>query len=173
MAYPKDTPLIEAEFIGVDNRFYFQEDLAWGGPTGDGKAEIRLERTEEEHDCVECDGQTVEIPGIECDRAVIAGACAWGYFREKFRVVFDDGTAADAEVNFFDWAWSVGTVIGTSMEAESGDFECGVLKEYERRDGQAFIYYNVTELPEPKRVKQIVFPDNICMFIFGITLEAV
>jgi hypothetical protein len=170
MAYPKETALSDTRFLDARNCF-FQDDLDWGGRICGGEAEIRLERTEE-HDCVECDNQTVEIPNAECRKITIAGGCAWEYFREMFKIVFTDGTFAYAGVNFGDWALSHEPWIATSMEAEAREFLHNVLKECERRDGRVFIYYDATELPETKRVKRIIFPDNICMFILGITLEA-
>ena len=170
MAYPKDTDLSETDYIGVHNYFYFQEDIEYG-IIGNHEVTVNIERTDD-FDCVECNNQIICLDSIPAKKIILAGACGWGQFRENFKFVFADRSVCCASVFLGDWAWPPKIWIKGSMETEGRDLECSTLKEYKRRDGPACIYYKIIELPDIKKIKQIILPDNICMYIFGITLEA-
>ena len=169
VVYPKDTPLNETEYIGIHNYFYFQEGADWG-EVGNHEAAIRLDRTED-YDCIECEGQIVDIPDVKCDKIIIAGVCAWGYYHEKFKMEYDDGTHETVPVFFKDWACPPELVIKANMEKEADRYmKGGTLAEFKRRDGPAYIHYVTAGLDPAKKVRRIIFPDNICMYVFGVTL---
>ena len=173
VAYPKDTALSETEYIGLHNYFYIQEDMKWGKAVSNGDAAIKLERTDD-FDCVVCDGQVIEIPNKKSNRIIISGSCCWsvGYQVEKFTVEYADGTNAAAVVYFGDWGWPSDIFTKYTMEMDTAHFKnIKILKEFPRRDGTGYIHYTAAKLDPAKKIKRIIFPDNINMFVFGITLE--
>ena len=171
MAYPQDTALNEVDYIGTHNYFFIQEGMEWG-IISNHEAAIKLERTDN-FDCIECNNQIIEVPGITGDKIVIAGCCIWEFYNEKFKIEYDDGSTEYVPVCFGDWARSIEDFTKYTLELETSQYEkCKILKECPRRDGTAYIYYVAASLNHAQKVKRIIFPDNICMFIFGITLEA-
>ena len=171
MAYPKDKVLSETDYIAVHNYFYFQEDMEWG-IIGDNQAEINLERTSN-FDCIECNSQTIDLDDIAAKKIIIAGASSWGLFNEKFQLEYSDKTYEAIPIYLGEWSHPIEMHTRHMFEAETADYtKCNLLRKYRHRAGQAFIYYNVKELSESKEIRKIIFPDNICMFIFGITLES-
>ena len=169
ISYPKETPKDEIEDYAANN-YLLQEDFKKGGIIGNSTAEIYYKKAGN-FDCIECGGLVINIPDILCSGITIAGSCAWGAFREKFKIIFSDGSYAFADVAFWEIASTPEEFIKYLFEAEAKDLQYSVLKEYGQGNERAYIYYNTTVFPETKKIRRIIFPDNICMFIFGITLE--
>ena len=176
LVYPKNTVLSETDYIAVHNYFYYQEDFVWG-KVSNHEAAIKLDRTDDCHengfcDCIECEGQVIEVHDIECDKIIIAGVCAWGYYNENFKVEFTDGTCKSVPVFLKDWACPPEAIAKSSMERDGAEYMRGrTLVEFKRKDGPCYVHYVKSDLDSVKKVRRIIFPDNICMYIFGITLE--
>lgn len=172
MVYPKDTKLNEKSFIGTHNHFFNEEDYPFGIFNKEDIS-VKFERNKEFFDCIECKGQAIEVENINCNKITFAGFCAWGYFKENFLLEFMNGLTEEIIVHFFDWAWSPINSIKWSMEMESENLKnCSkTLFQRDRREGEAFMYYSISEINNKgNKLKRIIFPDNICMYISAITI---
>ena len=159
--------------------YFVEENFRFGVIEKDGAA-VLIERNEAKMDNAVCDGQTVGTPDVPCGRAVIAGISSWGFYKENFTLKFSDGSVDYARAKFYDWCWPAKFIIESSLGLETE--ECtdynhilaSYPKPYDEKSGpDYYIYYYVTELGiKGRKLRQIIFPDNMFMNIFAITLEA-
>ena len=156
--------------------YYVEECFKFGEVEGDGVFAY-LTRNQDMMDNMNCADQVIEIDDLFCDRIVILGTCCWGIYKEQFELRFSDGTIEYADAKFYDWYWPAEPAIKASFDLEAKEFSDynHIFAKFVKRDNEkeyCFMYYYKTDLKiKGRKLKQIVFPDNMFMNIFAITLE--
>jgi hypothetical protein len=177
LVYPQNTEVQETDtdnYKGITNNFFFEEDFDFKKLITTGNEEFIFERNKDLNDCIECRQTVVEVPDIDCKRISLAGISTWGMYKEKFKLIFDDGSSDNAIGYFADVAWPVHKYqqwfLGIEKEAmlDGSKILCGPKKA---REHEFYIYHYSTEFEKTRKLKKIIFPDNIFMYIFAITLE--
>lgn len=157
------------------NPYYVEEQFRFGEIESNGVFAY-IDRNAEKLDSMNCLKQTVEINDLPCDSIVFIGTCCWGYYKEEFKLKFSDGSTGCAKAVFFDWYWSVEDTIKVAigLDAEELSEYNHVFRKQIKRDDKkdyCFIYYYKTDFKiKGRKLRQIIFPDNMFMNIFAITV---
>jgi len=161
---------------------FLEENFKFGEVGKDGLI-VFIDRNADKQDNAFCDGQTIDVPDVPCDRVAIAGTCGWGIYKEDFRLEFADGTVDYAMAKFYDQNWAAKPAIEASMDWDAAEYtdynhilasyEKSDIEQHEPRYKECYIYYYITDIKtKGRRLRRIIFPDNMFMNIFAITLEA-
>jgi len=159
----------------IMNPYYVEENFQFGEVESNGVFAY-LDRNAEKMDSMNCLNQVVEAGDVMCDGIVIVGTCCWGYFKEEFKLKFSDGSTDAAKAIFFDWYYSIEQGIKDSLELDAKELSeyNHVFRRQVKRDDEkdcCFIYYYKTDFKiKGRKLRQIIFPDNMFMNIFAITV---
>lgn len=182
MVYPKNYKVTDGKYIGINNHFFTEENFKFGEISKAGVFAC-FERNKKLLDNIEPESQIIEIPEIPCDRISVFGYGSWGFYKEKIKLLFSDGSIDYAKVSLYYVLGNIQYTIGVSYFGERkmySEYEnvFGQYKGVSHADGKVqekdfSIYYCITELEiKGRKLRQIVLPDNICVNIMAITLES-
>ena len=121
-------------------------------------------------DNITCEGQRLEIG--ECiNKLHFIGFAYWGDTNEYFKVVYEDETEEMVEVPFNDWSHAVFKVPwGNGMCGENTE-TVKITMSSGASTHLVHFHHIVCDINKGKKVKEIIFPDNMFIHIFAITLE--
>ena len=122
-------------------------------------------------DNVLCERQRVAVDG-RASAIHFIGFGHWGDTNEYFRIIYDDSDEELARVPFIDWVrkpysdFNSTSWFGNNTTTAAYAISSGV-------EGPYLIHFHhmVAELTGRKRIKEILFPDNMFTHIFAMTLE--
>ena len=173
MLWPKNTKINEDTFIGIYNNFFMQEDILSDYPMENDGISFIFYKNKEELDSLECKGQILNVPSIQCVKIHFAGMCGWGYFKEKAELKFADGTIDYAKICYSDICWPLKDALYYKFGIEKEEFidASRIFYKGEGRERPVHIYHYTTTFEKTRILTQIRFPDNILMIIMAITVE--
>ncbi len=160
--------------IPEEERFFDEESFRLGTPEWSGRESFVFEKDGMGRDGIVCEGQTIKTGGRNCLRIAIAGFCIFGYFKEDFILKFSDGSGEKFRVCFSDVRYPMDVIIKPTMDMETKDrlTSTNIFGEKTAEGSKRYIYYSEKEIENKERIlEEIVFPDNILMYVLGVTID--
>lgn len=162
--------LPESKGYGLDGICILKEDFK----LKDGKLSDGIDYrfyVGEEADNIVCEGQELELN--ERVKAIhFIGFTYWGDACENFRLVYEDGTEEYVKVAFVDWSRSSQDCIETRFLIKNGSVTtAGICLSSGRIIHPVYFHHYGCRVNGDKKVRKMVFPDNMFMHIFAVTME--
>ena len=173
MVYPNEAEVVTNAESGEANNYILRDSFLFDKVLEKGGVRGIFRQREDELDNVVCESQILSLENVPIKRITFIGFCAWGSFKEKFKLEFADGTIGFAKVYFSDVTWPLEKSMECCYRVESDLYmdACRYFYEVKLKSGKGYMYYYTTEFQESKKAKKIIFPDNCLMHIFAITIE--
>lgn len=162
--------LPESGDYGLDNICILKENFSWNGEdkTDGTKFELCMK---DWFDNMVCEGQELEIDEY-AEKLHFAGFAYWGDAYETLKVVYEDGETEFARIAFSDWSHSPEEDIQTLFFMRDNPItQTGVCISSGRFVHLIYFHHCRCFVKRDKKIRKIVFPDNMFMHVFAVTLE--
>ena len=156
------------EFSGLDGNYLDRDILlrVWDSAVGDF-----FLLSDGFYDNIECDGQVLHI-GQNANKICFIGFFFWGKNTERVIVEFEDGIKETLRVTFEDW--TVASSDEKSIFKGCSDDKVTTLFATTTKGNMIHIvnfHYAECALRHRAKVKNVIFPQNMFMHIFAVTIE--
>ena len=157
----------KADFTGMGEYFYLNDDFQIGNPWRVGNMEFYMPLFDESlNDNVSCEGQRIDIPLGKYGAIAILGCSEWGNFTGKLTLNYDDNQTETIMLKFSDWYGSNGEpYYGEDIAWTGESIDC--KGEINRNRIYAS---NYRIMNNNSQIKSILLPQCPNMHIFAISL---
>ncbi len=159
--------------LGVNNLYIDEKDFKFFQVVRKDNMAFVFRRNELLMDNAVCRNQTVDCCSIPCRKISIAGICNWGYYSEDFILKFTDGSESKLYATFADWIFPFDKQ--AEYESERGrEFNLEkhrVLASFNTNGPEVVLSYSTADFGKTRLLDKLMFPDNIFMNVFAVTLE--
>ncbi|MFQ9736953.1 MAG: hypothetical protein ACLR06_04060 [Christensenellaceae bacterium] len=125
----------------------------------------------EQTDNMICSGQSLAV-NEAADKLYFAGFAYWGDSCEKFEIVYEDGETENAEIALLDWSHGMQEGIRMRFFTRSGSLKtAGICISSGRLIHLVYFHRFEYIVKKGKKIREIIFPDNMFMHIFATTIE--
>lgn len=162
--------LLETEDYGLDNICILKEDFKFKDrETLDG-IDFQF-YVGEQADNIACEAQQLEIN--ERVKALhFIGFTYWGDTCEYFRLVYEDGTVEYMNIAFVDWSHDIQNDVETSFLMKAGSVaKVGICISSGKMIHLIYFHHYTYRACSHKKLRKIIFPDNMFIHIFAVTIE--
>lgn len=154
--------------VGLDNEYVLKSDLRIQ-PVDEFDG-IVFKFSFGRYDNITCERQHIPV-GQRINKVHFLAFAYWGNTNEYFKIIYQDGTEEFVRIPFIDWSHTASKK--TQDIAVFGDNTTTVKVAMCQGEDPHLVYFHhiSCELKQGKTIKEIVFPDNMFIHIFAITLE--
>ena len=157
-----------AEF-GLDNICILKEDVKFRREERINGIDFRFETGETDN--IMCEKQSLKV-GKTIKKLHLVGFAYWGNIHDFFRIIYADGEEEMLRVGMADWSHSADAEIYTRAFFKEDEISTAKIV---LSSGQIshLVYFHLFsgEVKSDKLIREIIFPDNMFLHIFAITLE--
>ena len=159
--------------LGINNLYIDEKDFKFFQVVRKSNLSFVFRRNENLMDNASCRNQIVECPSVPCRKISILGTCNWGYFSEDFVLKFDDGSESKLYATFADWIFPFDKMADCYSEkgAEFYLEKHRVFDKYQSNGPEVILSYTTADFGKTRLLDKLVFPDNMFMNVFAVTLE--
>ncbi len=164
----EELPGADEEF-GLDNICILQENFKYKAQEKINGAEFKIETGN--YDNMVSERQRLEV-NDSADRLHILGFGYWGDAQENLKIVYGDGEKQDVGIALLDW--SHGKIEDSFAKGFFEKYEllpAGAMLSTGRLIHAIYFHHCISEVESGKTIREIIFPDNMFMHIFAVTLE--
>ena len=161
-------PTEEKEF-GLDKNCILKEDFKFKGEETINGAEFRF--ITGNYDNMSCEGQRLEV-GMAAEKLHVIGFGYWGDICENLKVVYDDGSSEIIQIVLPDWSHSEKDDAMTQFLCREKEIRnAKIVLSSGRLKHLIYFHHFACGLDKNKIIKELIFPDNMFMHIFALSLE--
>ena len=156
--------------IGLDNIYIQRQDLRWNTLEQIDGTCFRFNFGS--FDNVVCDSQIIPI-GEKIKKLHVIGFAYWGDTNEMFQIKYFDGSVERYNIPFIDWSHrAVDNVNNAYIFQGKQIYTPKIVISSGALVHTIHIHHCICNLEVDKVIKEIVFPDNMFIHIFAVTIES-